>query len=910
MGFTDGKNDTAMTPGRSTWLRMDVSESAMAVTPYSLYRNQWGVARGGIDPHTSPDVIQIGTGAWCLKAYNMNGPQVSERSDRGAAGQLRLAHFSTPAGVVEVPRWRYPSDLAGMPALPAGVAASGDYYLQKSIGASGTFAATMAADIAAYGQVVPPSNTRPLDRVAVGNIDLPQEQAIEFGFDASGQSGHHPDILKVVYLGSATNTDGTGAYAVAYLADGRCQLWQMNGADPPTQVDEWGYTQPTRAGGTPTVMRITPHRTFTGAGFMLFESGVNYSTLGSTTFNGGFANAASATQHVYVTPPNRSGGTSPARVTGHGPLRVDTPRDHRIPFKVARHIYPPTGVLTDNPMTLPWHTSGSNSDTAATITLQWQSVIPGGCGLVGKLYSNDTKAELPSLISTTISTKVYRWPPGGISGVYAVFEFSSSPDGLSTPFLWGYKVLHNGYLAQQGMTEIPTRVRAISVTGPEKDTTHETASCEVKDVTGSLSLLATRAMIAAQMETQYDPDHPHLRSCLIRGYITRAEGRDRGTVSTKAVGGGSQYPSADWVDYSLQIAGIHERLKRTLTFFRLPLIDDSGDGGTVTAAQGFRVTDVIKALLGYAGFEPSRIDVPASPIRFYASATGGEDLILDPLSNVIDTVQHMAAEYLGWYLIYDGNIGPADPLTGEPMGMIRLRKPNVPAVPWDVTTYNILARFTTKGPGAGKLAHKSQSYAPPTDQFHYVSRGGKVIAPILKEPGGKRSSWVSWVRPPEANAVIVTGSGALLQNKDGEAKVAQWAVNPQSYNAFVASDGSSVATADLGSPDFLNFISPVVRFDTNLSNQQTVDIFTRRIYDVACHGVKCAKFDAPLVLVNDADDHLPLADKRPRPLRYYDAIEIERKGTVEVWLIRNCNPYYTKDDHQFAHYEIEKAYNR
>lgn len=57
-------------------------------------------------------------------------------------------------------------------------------------------------------------------------------------------------------------------------------------------------------------------------------------------------------------------------------------------------------------------------------------------------------------------------------------------------------------------------------------------------------------------------------------------------------------------------------------------------------------------------------------------------------------------------------------------------------------------------------------------------------------------------------------------------------------------------------------------------------------------------FEAPLLFVTDESD---VHQTKPRPLRWYDPVYVDD----ELFLVRSCNPTYSKDSVQMAVYELE-----
>lgn len=432
-------------------------------------------------------------------------------------------------------------------------------------------------------------------------------------------------------------------------------------------------------------------------------------------------------------------------------------------------------------------------------------------------------------------------------------------------------------------------VRRISITGPDKDFTHESASFNVEDLTGQLTQVNTRARIRTRIETEYDPMDSTKRSVLFDGYIDRADGRQKGTQGAYGLsqaGSKRLFPSPAWKEFEATLSGMWRRLNQQLTYQRVTL-----GGGDLF------VTNVCRDLLSFSGLPSSQIDIPDDPTLILPSGGGSEENLLEPFATIGDTVAGLLHDYLGWFLVWDGNAGAN--------GTLRAIVPPPLAGP-----YNALARFTLDPPTTpGTVPVLPGAYG----SVNWVASqlGGAGTDVTIPTCFIRKKTFQTHVKPPECNAIHVTATGLTLPTPGtGQYQYNQWAWNPASYDFFVDGSGDLVKTADPTNPDYLGEIIPLVVVNTSLGGgtpqqaQHSIDIYTRRLYDVAAHAQKWLMFEAPLALVIDQFD---TKQSNPRPLRYYDPVFVQKGGVDTLFLVRSCNPSYTKDSIQMCHMEVSSA---
>jgi hypothetical protein len=263
------------------------------------------------------------------------------------------------------------------------------------------------------------------------------------------------------------------------------------------------------------------------------------------------------------------------------------------------------------------------------------------------------------------------------------------------------------------------------------------------------------------------------------------------------------------------------------------------------------------------------------PNRLPVDKDASPDYFPLPFSAIGDYIQRILRDYLGAYLLWDANA-----TGGGLRGMWRARLgPRVN--PGDAPLWS----FTNSAPSPAAgvtISGRSESYLARTSPIH-------------------RGTFRTYVVPPEANALLVTTTGDLLPNK-AQTNLTQWLVNYRSYNP---PGGPGLAVPGPNNPDYLGRFVPLVITDpavapgkTPAERQAALDLFTRRIFNIACRATKMAEWQSELVLVADASDTLL---DRKRPLRYGDFIRIDGFD----FILRSCNPSFKKDTVQLASYSAE-----
>lgn len=292
------------------------------------------------------------------------------------------------------------------------------------------------------------------------------------------------------------------------------------------------------------------------------------------------------------------------------------------------------------------------------------------------------------------------------------------------------------------------------------------------------------------------------------------------------------------------------------------------------------IPQVVRHLISYCGYTEDRIDVTRiaeNPTRMPLEADSGGAWFPSPFLSVGDYIQRLLRDYLGAYLTWNANA-----INGGLRGMWQVYLgPTIPPLT------SPLYSFTNDEPPAPvsgvTLLGRTEAY-PANTTF------------IVKE------SFNSFPVPPEANAVMVVTTGDLAPGRAAMGLLS-CAINYRSYNPPGGPNLDDPTDPD--NIDYLGRFVPLVITDpllavgnTPAERQAALDLFTRRIFNIACRGAKRHAFEAPLVLVEDpADAYLD----RKRPLRYGDFVRVDGIDC----LVRAVNPSFSKDHMQMAQYETE-----
>lgn len=580
-----------------------------------------------------------------------------------------------------------------------------------------------------------------------------------------------------------------------------------------------------------------------------------------------------------------------------GRVRLSMRRDLKGGFNIYKSTYP-TNILELNDDDFVIESTFRDSAGANDYKLTYWCRKPSGCTMDLKLISNDTNTEA-ELLSTRnalvnadfyVVEKVYKNVPE--KQKYHVRLNMQAVYG-ETPKLYYYAVEKNGIVNIYGQPEkvlnsgsykycYPTR---IGITGQTRALDYNKATIEIADLGDAADFLHTRSSMPIRIETTYDPNDQSKRCVLFRGFVQKAVR----SIRPMATRNGKESFST----YTVMANGVWQLLKENFheNQAEVMFVDSIDANGKADKVQtGSKVTDLISTYLSRVGFPKSddfpdpgyaMQDIADDPTKVFAFGND-QTLVVNPLDDYQKVIESLLTDYMEGFLIWDDNLGYYGKWVYKKPPKHRGPKADAP-----------VAVFYTNPPAhvADKKFDYLPSYAnsPVTDingTTHYV-QGAWIV----------KDTWESWVKPPEANDVIVTGVGAITE-KGGTKLTTARLFNAASFNV-----DPTRPTADPNSPDFLGRRVPLWVLDPGIAvgdDQDTqelkVRLVCRRIYDMVAHGIKKATFRAPLVIIRHPDD-----PTRVRPLRFYDLVYIDNSP----WLIRAVNPQYTKDGYQYAMYEVE-----
>ena len=877
-------SDASPTYGRITKAVFDVPEHILQEFPWQMSRS--GAEIGASVPKAgapSDNVILLASGAWSLASYQKtNLSYVSERTE-GAAAVIDSAQWTTSSTVKNFNNQRKDGDLTGS-SFDTNVRTSSDEFLVLRVPSGTGFDTHLSADQAAYPSPVYQTQNAPMDRHGISNTIFNANQTFVWRYTVSGNRKQGLDLIANFFFGSPSGADNSGAFCVGVNGNGYLVLWEkVNGTWKGRGTWE-GSAAHLTADGAHEIF-IYPHLSYDGKiGYIEFTSQINGKSAqnGSGLVSSYTTKPQSANKFLYsckMTSIDGSGALVPrTAVSGTGPARFDFRRGTRPQVQVSKMMFYPTGHLVDGPFIVAGFPS-----SLANIYVEWSASVPTGTSMTVELVDGETGV---AITPTTVTSTYAIFPPNYLQNLYFVrFTFNASSDQFTSPLLWSYNVVRGGIYSTTGTTPFSADVRDVTITGQEYDPSHERANFVIKDPTNSLSIFLKRSNIPTQIRSYYDPNDRTKYSTLMQGYSPHIAAHKRGKV-------GRTYPSPEWRNYDIETVGTWQRLHESLFMGRYNLTEDLTARDQVNnVALPLKVTDVLRTLFQYAGYPLGDIDVPDAEFRFFPIPGESAKFMIEPLTNLAEFIMDAAKKYLGWFIWFDANSGTN--------GMWRLVPP--PHAPYT----NNLATFHFKPTSGGlKPVLHPGAYGNSGSYPNYVApigSGAQVHAPVIARNG--ESTWKSWVKPPEGNMVIVSGTGELTYDSQNKKQVYSMAFNPVSHNFGVLSDGTIVQTADPTSPDYIGRCVPIFIIDPLIGTKENADWVCRRVYDISCHGVKMAQFEAPLVLVSDPLDGY---QTRPRPLKYYDQVLVyNNDGTPVQYLVRNCNPTYTKDNVQMAIYELE-----
>jgi len=894
MPFGDA-NAIALTPDRKTYVTLD-EHFPSATQPFLAFSRLHGEMAHSIGA-TRENVVYMPSIGWQMKSI---------QSDAGAIQELTTAETGIYSGGLlacasaysEINTYRKMSELPGV-TYAAGVHSAGSKFWAKRIAAGVSWdTGNLAADLASFPQPFPSEDYCFVDRAAVSTANHEPNDALYFRF-TNPSIGSGGTLLTAYFTGPAGGNKsgiGIGQYAVKVRGDGTMALYERE----KTTLNwlfrarfNWINTSYASSELT-SLLVISSNATETPDGRWIGDkirmAVVNVANDGFTLIElitGLAVNAiveAAGKTPVYSVPQNKKA------ITQLAPLRLDVRRDTRVQFQISRATFPESGVLIDDPFTLPFQMAQPAGEDSR-IRLSFFYNTPGDSAMGAQLIDQDG-AELPGRIeeadTNSGGTISYASPSGdAIPRNYRVkFFFYSSSDGRKTPTLLRYNVYRDAVFTTPETTPVETPYTAagislmsraiesgagITINQGAKDCSEDSASFTLADFTDSLGILRTKGRIPVKVEVSLNGT----RTTIFRGY-TQDQSGDR---MVRRAPNWAGYPDKDAHHYQLQAAGEWTRLSEALAPKTFTWSQDLG----VLGFAAFKVTDIITTLLKTA-YPPSMINIQDLPLRPMSNDDGTLTMQFnDPIQPI---VKKLAADYLGAWVIFDYS-------TGDHGQWRLITSRQAPFTP--------LARFyRTPVSGAGpQLVHPIAAYTNVISGTDSRQIPGALIHAGTLTPG---------FDPPEANVVYVNGLGKrdALEEDSTQNLATALTVNYSSFNALGIAEGAP-GYPDPNNPDFLGRYVPIWVYDPTISTREVAEWVAYRYWQTACHGVYKLKFTAAALFVTDFDD----ADQvRPRLLRYYDPVSVEKEdGTFETWLVVGCVLNYSKDHIMTATYDLVRPTN-
>ena len=890
-----------ITPNRKTIVTFDDPLPSPMQRAFAFDKEADEMALGPASIQT--DVHNVPGVGWRLKGIQFDPGNVSESND-GNAGILTKAsgELQTADGIEEFDTYRQALELTGVSYSPD-VPASGSPAIQKRVEAGGSFEKRLDADETSF--VKPGSSEDPtdMDRIAVTSADHLPDGSIHIRFFIPGGvefTGRN--LITLYFTGPAGSTEadlGNGQYALKLYIDGTAILAEritddLNATTVPTDIDNWDarkifqFAESHQVAGRSHFLSIVSDAApevsgsggFSGKKIVFFFSSVKANSrrlqgvLRAGVMRG--ARQDSSDNPTYYVPRRHNRiATQPA------PLRMDVRRDMRPIIQLMKTTYPTVGVLRDDAIILPYRLAPGDGDDA--IDLEVFGTFPPGTDVVPRLL-NSSGTEFAGGVPTidTQSIKAIRYPvPVGLDERDVSIELQLSGDGSNTPTVrfYGINRATTFETPVSSPKECPdreadpaifrTEITSAEVTLPAREMGEERATIEVADLADDLSVLRTRGKVPVRIELEYDEIGS--RTTIFRGYAINVRGERLLGKDPSRV-----FPSPEARAYTIECAGEWTRLAEAQAPTRFTWQTESGG-----ELDNYRITDIISVLLRIA-YPIDRILIDSVDVRLLSSDPDAYRLeVGSPIDAV---VQEFAKDYLGGWVYFDPSAGVD--------GLWRLGLPKAPDA-------QVLTRFWIDHPGDGIHAVDYRSYPD-------VIQGDQTV----KQTFIRRGTLVEWAEPPEANKVEVYGSAseeaATESGQSSAMQLSQVAYNLSSYNPFNL-DSSDPNYPDPAHPDYLGREVAVRVYDAKLTSQKAVDWVCRRIFDLSCHTVYRYKFEAPLILVEDASDAQQV---RPRPLRFFDFVEVQNmEGDWERWVVASVRILNSKHTMQMAEYELARPSN-
>lgn len=843
---------------------------------------------------TSTNVHRIPGIGWQLRPKGWDPDELHEADfadgliQSAANGKVTLA-----PNHAERNNWRQ----SGAPGVTYnGASSAGSKWIQKEVPSGADFEQRISADQSAFPGPNPGSDRANLDRVAVGTEDHNPREMITFRFIFPSPSASvGGDLATAFFTGPASivsgrTHQGTGQYALKISVSGRATLFErLDDFFTWQRVYEFSYSEKPVPGELVSIT-ITSDAVDRGDGTyrgsrIVFKTTSQYGRLGlvSTLLSVATTTIKEQTGSwpIYKVPGGLQGAPQPQ------PFRVDVRRDVLALFQVAKHAYPTSGTLVLNPFQL----SVPPQNAPEPLYINVYGNVPAGTSLAVRMFVLNPNGTIDptALVGTeTLSNEfgvTYTFPPRWPQRTYIAYVDYTS-DGEATPTITGVQFGRNAVIEQPpyqafevvdyaegpGVKLPQAAVRSVAIRDQMQDPASEGATVVLDSYFGYLDAFKSRAYTPI---TIYNENLSGGRTLLFRGHVEQIRFRE---LVMEEDGRFHRYDQ-----FEFEALGEWGKAYRQLLPERYSPFDQD-------AQQPLKVTDVIRQLLTMAGYE-GMIEVPDLAPRIWAADASSASI--ESGERCAQVAQELATDYLGGYLIFDVGVDPG-------YGVWRLLRPRRPA-PLPALPFKPLVVFRMGHPGAKKLPHHLRS-----GEVRVIDGVNVPVCPVLRGGSYMQPQWVNY--PPEANVVTVIGavpsstpsSTTFSKPVQGEpARVASTIINTNSFNVANNPNWPSLNL------DSLPGASEVRIVDSQVPSLDAANWLALRAYEQLCTGRREYTFDAPLIYITDPDDAL---QTRPRKLRFYDPVALEYPdGSREVFLVRSCDPIYSRDGFQRARYTIVRT---
>ncbi len=865
----------AITPNRTTQLRLPVADRVQLRTPFEIHRKASEI----VIPRDlsvinllskSKPTQRIGAARYGASGllYINRAQMIDSEGIRTSSEVTNYNSTNTTMATnwASQQTFRKPTDLPGV-SYSSDISSGGLYQFVRRVPATGTYNSSLEPLNAApnYPNLIGNSLQTDIDCALRSTSSLPANQQYKVGWSFLNTSA--PDVICAFYFGGNVPTRATtltfnptaGRFGLVILGSGDAKLIELvNG----TWVLRGTYVWNTRGQqasvglvqGYCNIIPLSPDAIVLQFGSLYIKDTPNFGTgiaarlviIAETTIE--YSNIKQA-QYTYQNIPALTGFNKTLYSTGTGSWELHVRRDLRGPFDVNAFNFKEESYVLDEPFIC---TDVLTTSDVITLTAQG-FLTPSGSGSPGvsdstidfDMYTADG-TPLSVASSTSVSKSFY-----GVNNVRAYrvgITLNPSSDHQQTPVLYGYTVTYAG--SYQNRSATPSLLSPIDVAleGPGMTMNEDACRLEVADPLGSFPGLHTRANHRAQVNV-YRTDTGALRSVLF-------EGMNVGTPSKPMAKTGRTYPGANFYRYSVDLAGMWQRLEGKI--LRAPInfsVDPTASRDSRGVQPSQKVTTAISKLLELAGFDTYVI--PDIPLRIW----GGDqaNLFLPGGTRIATALQQLVGTYFNGVLTWCPNTGSA--------GAWRLILPPV----YVYGTATQLATFTTVS-GASKIGMFTAENA---------TTGEIVDESLIITPRG-----------PEFNALDVYGQSGVN---------VFWR-NTDSFDFFSGS-------ADPTSIDYVGEIKPFIYYDPAISAPNPADAQAQanwiayQLIRIGGHGYYEYKWEAPLLLLSPAQTLDPY-QTLDRPLRVGDVVLVDSTPVI----IRSVNARLNSDQHHMAAYEGVSLY--